>query len=80
MTYRWKTFRNWLNKNDGRYFQVDNQELNLFEVTGHLLTIFSLMYYFLHKKVGVDQDWIGLTLLVIGLVMGIYGALFKNNH
>ncbi len=80
MTSRRQTFRNWINKNDGRYFQVDNLKLNLFEVVGYLLMIFSVMYYFLHEKVSVDQDWIGWTLLVIGLVLGIYGALFKNNH
>ena len=77
MTHKLQTFRNWLNKNDGQYFQVDNLELHLFEVLGHLLMIFSVMYYFLHEKVDVDQNWMGWTLIVIGLALGIYGTFVR---
>ena len=73
-------FRARLNKNDGKYFQVDNLTLNLFEVVGHLLIIASLIIYLLHDKLGLKETWLGWLCLVIGLVLVYVGVALRTKN
>jgi membrane protease YdiL (CAAX protease family) len=42
--------RDWLNRDDGRYFQVENRNLNWYEIVGILLSIVVVFLWHLNNK------------------------------
>lgn len=71
---KWKSFRIWINKNDGSFYQVDNQKLTIYEVVGYLLFIASFIVYLLQEKIGLEETWVGWVLLSAGLVLVVVGV------
>ena len=75
--YKWKIIRAWINKNDGKFYQIDNQKLNIYEVTGYLSLIFAFVVYIFHEKTGFQFIWLGWLCFVIGCITLIIGILKK---
>jgi len=71
---KWKKFRNWANKNNGSFYQVDNQNLTLLEVLGYILCISAFIVYLAHEKIGFKETWLGWLFLIIGLALTITGV------
>jgi len=67
-------FRERVNKNDGAFYQVDNQTLTLYEVIGYLLLIASLIIYLLHEKVNFEHTWLGWVFLFTSMPLVVIGA------
>jgi len=67
-----KKIREWINKNDGRFFQVENIELDFFQVIGHLLLLFAYAFYEFHNRIGIDNDWLAWSSLIAGSVLLFY--------
>jgi len=80
MNEKLKKFRTWINKNDGSYFQVDNQNFNLWQVVGFLFVIASLIVYLLHDKVGFSRTWLGWVFLFTGFISLFIGNTRKPNE
>jgi len=65
-------FRQWINRDDGRFCRVGNRPLGGLEIAGTLLWIAALALWQLHDKVGIDKFWaiaagiFGLILFAIG--------------
>ena len=78
--YKWNKFRVWLNKNDGKYYQVDNQNLNIYEVTGYLSLIFALVIYLFHDKAGFQPTWLGWLCFIIGCTTLFIGIIKRINN
>ena len=72
-----KKIRVWLNKNDGAYFQIENQDFNLLQVIGFLLVIASFIVYLLHDKTDFSNTWLGWLFLCGGLVSSYIGIIHK---
>ena len=70
----WKQFRNWLNKNNGSFYQIDNQNLTLLEVAGYILCISAFIVYLAHEKAGFKETWLGWLFLVIGFALTLIGV------
>lgn len=66
--------RAWINKNNGSLYQIDNQNLTLFEVIGYLLLVASLIIYLLHDKAGFKETWIGWSFLITGFLLALVGV------
>ena len=78
---KWKSMRAWINKNDGKYFQIENHKLNIFQTLGYLLIIFSFVIYLFHDKTGFQHTWIGWVFLTVGIAFSFIGALkFISNE
>ncbi|WP_299873046.1 hypothetical protein [uncultured Cocleimonas sp.] len=80
MNDKLKKFRTWINKNDGSYFQVDNQNFNLWQVTGFLLVISAFIVYLLHDKMGFSSTWLGWVFLLAGFILLFIGHTRKPNE
>ena len=78
---RWKIIREWLNKNDGAHFQVENDDLKALEVSGYLTVIAALIIFLIDSKAGIDETWLGWLCLIMGIVAILIGAIIriKNN-
>jgi hypothetical protein len=65
--------RAWINKNNGSFYQIDNQNLTLFEVIGYLIFVASLIIYLIHDKAEFKETWIGWLFLVSGFILALVG-------
>ena len=74
----WKNIRAWINRDDGRLYQVGNENLNAFEIIGYFLLIIALMVSLLHDKAGLESTWIGWVALFAGLGLAFYGTFKKE--
>ncbi len=70
--------REWINKNDGKYFQVDNQEFNKYQAVGFILLILAFTIYLFHEKAGFEEIWLGWLLFFIGAISLIIGYAKRN--
>ena len=77
---RWKNIRTWANKNNGSFYQVENQNLTIYEVIGYLLIIASFIIYILNEKTGFNETWIGWLLLIIGAISAILGGVKRTKN
>lgn len=54
---RFSKLRQWVNRDDGRYYQAGNRNLSTLETIGLLICICSLFLWQLHSKIGLDSVW-----------------------
>ena len=65
--------RQWVNRDDGRHYQVGNRDLGTLETIGYFICICSLFLWQLHSKTGVSSIWAygagvgGFLLALLGL-------------
>ena len=69
--------RAWINKNDGKHFQVDNQNFNVYEVAGYISLILAFVVYLFHDKVDFQSAWLGWLFLCFGCSTLFIGVLKK---
>ncbi len=70
--------REWINRDDGKFYQIGNENLNVIEIIGYFLLVLSLVLYGLHQKAGLEATWIGWVSFLVGVVMVFYGGLKKE--
>lgn len=75
-----KKIRKWINKNDGKYFQIENQKFNFFQSFGFMLIVLSLVVYLFHEKAGFQYTWVGWLLFISGFAVSIIGFLKMVNN
>lgn len=66
-------FRQWVNRDDGRFYRAGNRHVGVIEVVGLLLVIAALVLGQLHAKVGISAIW-SLACGVVGLLVATLGA------
>jgi hypothetical protein len=65
--------RQWINRDDGRYYQAGNRDVGTLEAIGLLTFVCSLFLWQLHSKTGLSGVWAygagvgGLLLAILGL-------------
>ena len=64
-----KEYKDWINRDDGKFFQIGNKDLGILEVIGYLLLVLALIIYLLHDKAGVESTWVGWLSLILGLIL-----------
>lgn len=69
--------RTWINKNDGKYFKVDNQIFNDYEAAGYISLILAIVVYLFHEKAGFESTWIGWLFLCFGCA-GVFIGIMKK--
>lgn len=65
--------REWVNCDDGRFYQIGNESAGAWTVVGALFLVIALVLWQLHKHVGVNGTWAVVTGLA-GLVFLFLGA------
>lgn len=61
---RWNSIRAWVNRDDGKLYQIGNEELNVFETIEYFLLIVALVVSLVHDKAGLESTWIGWVALL----------------
>jgi hypothetical protein len=72
--------QSWINRDDGKFYKIGNENLNVFEIFGYLLLIAALITKLLHDKAGLDATWIGWVCLIMGAILAFYGAMKKQRE
>lgn len=74
---RFSKLRQWINRDDGRFYQAGNKSLGALEVVGLLIAVSSAALWQLHVKAGVNIFW-ALGAGSIGLLLAIVGGAGKD--
>jgi hypothetical protein len=69
--------RQWINRDDGKFYQAGNRSLGALEVVGLLITASSAALWQLHVKAGVSIFW-ALGAGSIGLLLAILGGAWND--
>jgi hypothetical protein len=70
---RLSKIRQWINRDDGKFYQAGNRSLGALEIVGLLVFIGSIALWQLHVKAGVSIFW-ALAAGAIGLFLTIMGG------
>jgi len=66
----WTEFRAWINRNDGRWIQVDHQSLAWHQVIGGVLLVCGLFFYLkLSELFAIEPRWAGTLAVVAGVAL-----------
>ena len=68
-----KTFREKINQDNGKYFQVGNKNLSPLEIVGYFLVIASFIVFALVSKAGFQHAWLGWCFIIIGVILAFIG-------
>ena len=60
--------RGWINRDDGRFYQIGNESIGAWTVVGALSLVGALILWQLHTHVGVNGAW--------AIVAGLAGLVF----
>ena len=71
--YAFTKFRQWINRDNGRFYRVGNRRLGVVETVGLLLVVVAIGLWQLHAKAGVSPAW-SIASGVVGLLFAIVGA------
>lgn len=75
--YAFTKLRQWVNRDNGRFYRVGNRRVGAIEVVGLLLVVAALVLWQLHAKVSISSVW-SIASGVVGLLLAIVGA--SNSH
>lgn len=67
----------WVNRDDGRFYQAGNRSLGVVETVGLLIFVSAIALWQLHVKAGISIIWC-IVAGSIGLVLAIVGGARKN--
>jgi hypothetical protein len=74
-------FRKWINRDDGKYCQVGNENLNCVEVFGYTLLICSFLVVVINKNELVHvPKWMTITVATTAIVLMWWGNYKKNKQ
>ena len=71
--YTFARLRQWVNRDNGRFYRVGNRRLGVIEVVGLLLFVVALVLWQLHAKTGISLVW-SIATGAVGLLLAIVGA------
>jgi hypothetical protein len=74
-----ETLRQIINKDDGKYFYVENHDLYPKEIVGYIFLVLALFVYSIVDKAGFQHGWLGLMFLLTGVVFLTLG-INKNEQ
>lgn len=69
--------RQWVNRDDGRFYRANNRALGAIEIVGLLIFVGAIVLWQLHVKAGVSDMW-AFTAAGIGLLLAIVGGSGNN--
>jgi hypothetical protein len=72
---KWKKIRTWINRDDGKMYQVGNKNFGALEIIGWFFLILALLVYTLHDKAGIESTWIGWLSFFLGLVFIVWSFI-----
>ena len=75
-----KTFREKINQDNGKYFQVGNKDLSPLEIIGYFLVIASFIVFALVSKTGFQHAWIGWCFIAAGFILVFIGDSRTNSE
>ena len=64
-----------INKDDGKYFQIENRDLKLKEIVGYAFLVLAMLIYLIVDKLGFQQSWLGWIFLFIGIILVALGVI-----
>jgi len=73
-----KKLRGWINRDDGRFYQVGNRSLGVLEAIGLLVFVCSLVLWQLHAKTDLHLAW-PLGTSIGGLLWAALGTARKRD-
>ena len=76
---KWVKVRRWINRDNGRIYQVGNRNLNAIEVMGWLFFIVAMLSHLFTEKTSANLSWLGWSSLVVGVMLMIVGACKGEN-
>ena len=65
-------FRQWINRDDGKHFQVGNQDIGALTIAGALIWICGLLLFQLQSKDLIPAGW-ALATAIVGFVIFAFG-------
>jgi hypothetical protein len=77
---KWKKFRAWINRDDGKIYRAGNKNLKWIEIVGYLFLIISVVVYLLHNKTGFNKTWIGWLSLALSVILLTWANLREARH
>lgn len=66
-------FRRWINRDDGRFYQIGNESISTWIAVGTIFLVGALVLWQLHTRFGINGAWAVVASLA-GLVSLILGA------
>jgi hypothetical protein len=66
-------FRQWVNRDDGKFYQAGNRSLGAVETVGLLIVVGAIALWQLHVKAGLSIMW-SVAASVIGLFLAVMGG------
>jgi hypothetical protein len=69
----WSKLRRWINRDDGRFYQIGDVSIGIWTTVGILALVGALILWWLHIHIGVNGAWAVVTGLA-GLVFLFLGA------
>lgn len=73
--------RDWINRDDGDYFQAGNSCLNWYEVVGTLLTVLALLLWHINEKgIFAIHQLITAAIFVVGVLLSWIGTNKKHKQ
>jgi hypothetical protein len=77
-----ESLRQKVNRDNGKFYQVGNHNLNIGEITGYIFLILAMLVYLIVDKAGFEHGWLGWLFLLAGcffLVIGIEKGDSQSN-
>jgi hypothetical protein len=71
--------RQWIDRDDGKYYQVGNGPIIGLETIGLLVFVAAIALWQLHVKNGISSKW-ALIAGAVGLLAAIFGGSVRNNR
>ncbi|WP_157074159.1 hypothetical protein [Pseudoxanthomonas mexicana] len=76
---RWSKLRVWINRDDGRLYQVGNASIGPLSILGGLAIIASLVLSQLHRHADLHVAW-PIAVGIVGVVLWFLGGSRDQRH
>jgi hypothetical protein len=71
---KFQKIRAWINRDDGKVYQIGNKNLGVSESVAYFLFILAMLVYVLHDKAGFKSTWVGWLSLVVGIILVVQSS------
>lgn len=75
---KWTRFREWLNRNDGKNFRIENFEVNAYQAFAGILGLPTILV-FAEKVPGAPAKY-GWVLVIVVIVLAMVGNWRASSH
>ena len=72
-------FRKWINRDDGRFYQIGNEPIGVLAAIGALACVGAIVLWQLHDQIGISSAWV-IPTGIFGLIIFAFGNRPDTGH